>query len=186
VVPYTHPIITTPLKPWERRWINPQYLYDYNTLYGTAAEPNTTKRTAYGSQASINSMVLKSVSLSCQPYDIPDQSQIVAKCDAGLRDGATVEGSQSSQRFSSTYFKDDGNWTTIKVFLQGFDPVANSQYLSINSANKPVWVKLPKGDNVDDDQEILELKLKIQSLKKAKRKAELEKELEELEAEISN
>jgi hypothetical protein len=185
LVPYVPYIPTTPWKPYnpfEPRWINPQYLY---TSHGSA-EPNT-KQTMYGSKASLNSLTLRSISLDCCSYNPPDQSQIEAKCDTGLRDGATVEGSQSSQRFSSTYFQDDGNWTTIKVFLQGFDPVANSPYyLSINSANKPTWAKLPAENSVDDDQEILELKLKVQALKKAKRKAELEKELKELEAEISN
>lgn len=92
----------------------------------------------------------------------------------GLQDGATVEGSESSQRYSSCVFNDDGNWVTLRLFLQGYEaPQIVQKAKSIKYIN-------------DCDQEIEVLQKRIEELKKEKIKKELTKQIEALEKEISS
>lgn len=86
-----------------------------------------------------------------------------------LKDGATVEGSYSTQSFQHVYFNHDNNWYTVKVFLQGYDP---------KQKTKPE-VNLVK--EIKQDDELVALEKELLELKKQK----MRKEIELLKAELA-
>ena len=81
-----------------------------------------------------------------------------------LFDGCTVEGTKTGQRFTSTYFVSDENWTSVKVFLQGYIPDE-----PIVQASKPRSKKLS-----DLERENEELREKLAQLENEKLKKQLE------------
>lgn len=90
-----------------------------------------------------------------------------------LRDGCTVEGGSTGQRFSTTYIDLEDSYTTLKVFLQGFEdeePVQN-----ISEAPKK-YRKTNKDNRLDDlEAENERLRKELAELENQKLKKELEK-----------
>lgn len=88
------------------------------------------------------------------------------------QDGATVEGSHSNQRFNHQYFIDDGNWTTVRVFLQGY---VVDRFVS----SKPTQT---------EDMELECLEKQLEELRKEKQRREkkekLREEIRKLEKEL--
>lgn len=87
-------------------------------------------------------------------------------CSLDLQDGATVEGSKSSQSFTHQYFIDDGEWTTVRVFLQGYDKENRAK-------NRAEF------GQEDLELELLEKKVKKLKEEKLKRALKAEEELEQ-------
>jgi hypothetical protein len=85
---------------------------------------------------------------------------------APLQDGATVEGSHSTQNFHSVYFDNEDNWTTVKLFLQGY----NFEDVKQVTVQKEV-IKV----EVKPDHELQSLENELLELKKLKMKQEIEK-----------
>lgn len=87
-----------------------------------------------------------------------------------LFDGATVEGSHSTQSFRDVVFKNEDNWTTVRLFLQGYNPQQNTEQVCV------------KNTIVDEgDEEMIALEKELAELKKQK----LKKEIEQLKAELA-
>ena len=95
-----------------------------------------------------------------------------------LQDGATVEGSKSFQKFSSVYFDSEDNWTNIKVFLQGYNPL-NILNILKTTQNGPSFVSI--NDLIKEDSEFKKLE---QELAKLKYKEELKKQIAELQSKL--
>ena len=102
-----------------------------------------------------------------------------------LKDGATVEGSSSSQRFSSVYFDAENSVTTVKLFLKGFDPLANAvanilttNVLSVNQG-EPTW------RTIEEVQQELDIARMEKELEKLKYKEKLQKEITDLQAKLA-
>jgi hypothetical protein len=95
-----------------------------------------------------------------------------------LQDGATVEGSHSNQNFSTTYFDYEDNWTSIRIFLQGYEK--KPEFITTDS-NKPAWetINLPKP--FTKDEELMALEKELLELQKQKAR----KEIEKLKAELA-
>lgn len=86
-----------------------------------------------------------------------------------LNDGATVEGSYSNQEFRSTTFDHENNWSTIRLFLQGYEP-----QVKLRSGDSDNKIGL-KTENFLKDPELIELEKELLELKKLKAKKEIEK-----------
>jgi hypothetical protein len=106
--------------------------------------------------------------------DLDSFSENPAKCfetpplfgSSALKDGATVEGDYSSQRFSSVYFSPEDNWTKIRLFLQGYEPQIKIANAEINNL---------KMENFSKDEELFRLEKELLELQKLKTKREIEK-----------
>ena len=90
---------------------------------------------------------------------------------APLQDGATVEGSASNQRFYSSYFNNEDEWTNVRLFLQGFNP----------SEIRQVETKVEVTTQFNGDHELLVLEAELLELRKLK----MRKEIDQLKAELA-
>jgi hypothetical protein len=86
-----------------------------------------------------------------------------------LNDGATVEGSYSSQKFRSTIFDHENNWSTIRLFLQGYEPQVK---LRSGEVDNKIGSKT---ESFLKDQELINLEKELLELQKQKTKKEIEK-----------
>lgn len=93
-----------------------------------------------------------------------------------LQDGATVEGSNSNQKFNTVYFEHDDNWTEIKLFLQGYESsLKNSEQES---------VQIDKENLIDENDEFIELINDINTMKKELEQLKTLKKLKEEQEKI--
>ena len=105
-----------------------------------------------------------------------------------LKDGATVEGSNSNQRFSSVYFNHEEEWTTVKLFLQGFDSedrlvdpaICQKINYKFKENKKPLEDLKLEINKLFKDNELEDLEKQLLELKKLKVKKEIEKLQKEL------
>ena len=107
-----------------------------------------------------------------------------------VKDGATVEGNLSSQRFTTSYIDIEDSYTTLKLFLQGHEPDRVTK--PVYRVQKPTVVEITEFeteiDETDETSELIRkakeeaqrLELQIAEMKRAK----LQKELEKLTAEL--
>lgn len=91
-----------------------------------------------------------------------------------LKDGCTVEGEVTGQKFHSVYFEAEETYTAITIFLQGF-----GEYESEYEEDKPAVAastrKTNKNKRLDDlESENEKLRLQLAELENQKLKAELE------------
>jgi len=100
-----------------------------------------------------------------------------------LQDGATVEGSHSGQTFSTTHFTHEDNWTSIRIFLQGYEKKKNSfksDYPEIWKAIKLGYITQDSLKEYDKNQSENE-KITSKSYQKDEELIALENELLELQ-----
>ena len=108
---------------------------------------------------------------------------IMPSSTQALKDGATVEGGWSNQRYATQFFNNEDEWTSVRLFLQGYDPSCINAIPFMHSAD-PVWRKLKESDlpkPYQKDEELLSLEERLNELRKAKAR----KEIEQLEAELA-
>ena len=109
-----------------------------------------------------------------------------ASAAATQRDGATVEGGRSSQRFSTTHIDMEDTFTTLKLFLQGVDPkVEVVKHVHIGASINPRSANIdPIGNTFAGSDEIkaqrlreenAKLELELETLRNQQLQAELEK-----------
>lgn len=88
-----------------------------------------------------------------------------------LKDGCTVEGGSTGQRFSQQYINTEETYTTLKVFLQGYE----DEHVEVAEAPKK-GRKTNKDSKIDDlEAENERLRKELAELENAKLKEELEK-----------
>jgi len=148
---------------------------DYRDVYANSSSkgmPNTSR--TYTN--SVNSVSLNNI--STQPVmsnvEYADSFTKYGATSKDLQDGATVEGSKSYQQFYSTYFEDDGKWTTLRLFLQGYE----KSTMKVYKPKTTFEIVEPKPIHVD--QELIDLETELAELKKLK----LKKEIDALKAEL--
>lgn len=150
--PYYLPPIYVKQTPWDHnkqpKWIDPATM-----SYG--AVNNTLKRGE-------SRMVTANMNVSNSSFT------------KNLQDGATVEGGYSNQTFNTTYFDYEDNWTSIRIFLQGYEKKPEF------SSNEPAWEtnNLPKP--FIKDEELMTLEKELLELQKQKARKEIEKLKSEL------
>ena len=107
----------------------------------------------------------------------PAQQSLGATHDS-LRDGCTVEGDTTGQRFRTVHVELEENYTTLKIFLQGFDDSTPVQVLS--EKKKPAKKRKTNKDKRLDalEAENEEMRRKLAELENEKLKKQL-KELDE-------
>lgn len=162
-------------KEYKPLWTNYTYPYPRST-YSSWHD----QCTSYGatSENASSPQVTRSKTLSALNFTQNNASSAPTSSAPGsapLEDGCTVEGSDSNQRFASTYVDIEIDFVTVKLYLQGYDgeqyPPVIKETVKINKQKKtPSSNKLKNVLN-----EIEELELKIAEAKKQK----LEKELAE-------
>lgn len=118
----------------------------------------------------------KSVNL-CDSNSLLRSRTTASVSSASLSEGATVEGGRSSQSFTYTNFRvDDTTWTTLRIFMMGFDPCEaclptgkSNQYLTSDGE----WAtllnekeKLTQKLNKKKKDKIKKLQEEIENLKK--------------------
>lgn len=163
-------------KEYKPYWTN--YVYPYPRSLYTPWSDQDDYRGAVSSNAS-SPQVTRGKTIGASNFAQNSASYtpaIEAPSSAPLEDGCTVEGSDSNQRFASTYVDIETDFITVKLYLQGYDgeqyPPVIKETVEVNKQKKtPSSNKLKNVLN-----EIEELELKIAEAKKKK----LEKELEEL------
>lgn len=98
-----------------------------------------------------------------------------------LEAGVVVEGSQSSQTFQSTYFKDDGVFTTLRIKLKGYNAnqITTQERVALQQfqMQKNPFTQNSPFTQSEEDLKLKELNAKLEKLKLIK---ELEKQIAEL------
>ena len=107
---------------------------------------------------------------------------------AALKDGCTVEGGHSTQCFSATTIDLEEDYVSLKVFLQGYDPINDERFVTATAAHTPTITHLPSGvgttaprTSADIERENRDLAARVKEL--ARQKAARE-ENERLKAEL--
>lgn len=94
-----------------------------------------------------------------------------------LMDGCTVEGDSTGQKFSSIYIDVEDTYTSLKIFLQGYESTEEPPVKRPKSVEKSHKSKSANKNRIDDlEAENEELRQKIAELENEK----LKKKLEEL------
>lgn len=176
-----HPRVDPWPKPWNPYPIRPLWC---NTGSGdTSNDQYKTSCHAGGSSASLSRSRSVSKGMAglegLQSNDYDHESQTLGFCSAGpapeLKDGCTVEGFSTGQQFSTTYIETEDTYTSLKIFLQGFEKEVEEA--KPKSRWKPhKTVKDHKLDSLEAENE--ELRKKLAEIENQ----QLKKKLEELEA----
>ena len=150
-----------PVRPYMPHW-------DWNVRYGCNNNLIERKTSGMITSASVDSFSKSTHdSLSLNSMNAVQSSSFAS---SNLQDGATVEGSKSYQSFQTAYFNSENNWTTIRIFLQGFDPQPQTENVKVVEIKDEI-----KFESVDKDQELIDLERELLELQKAKARREIEK-----------
>jgi hypothetical protein len=90
-----------------------------------------------------------------------------------LKDGATVEGNTTGQSFHTVHVDLEDTYTTLKVFLQGYDETKQVASFQDTPASKRKTVKDKRLDDLESENE--ELRRKLAEAENEKLKKELER-----------
>lgn len=82
--------------------------------------------------------------------------------DSELKDGCTVEGSSSSQRFGTSYVNTEESYTEVRAFLQGYDPeVTVVEVEHVHVQPTPIKRKVTTGRDLSSENAELQKQLKL-------------------------
>jgi hypothetical protein len=156
---------------WVCRPMVKSYPYGYDNIrYGCDNIVESKTSTGYISNTSVDGLLKsKDESFSLRTKQLSSMNA-VQSCSSNLQDGATVEGSKSHQSFQTAYFNSENNWTTVRLFLQGFEPQPRTENVKVVEIKDEV-----KFESVDKDQELIDLERELLELQKKKARREIEK-----------
>ena len=171
------------------------YVHPYNYPYGTWISTNPNSVVDYQATYCQNPSLLSSKGISqatydCNPCDVGSvnlnnfSAGAVNLCGMGgmglapdLQDGATVEGSKSDQSFYQVSFQAEDTWTTLRLFLQGYEaPTKDATTYEVsfyNQSGAPVRIEASDKDR----KSLNDLEMEVQKLRLMKEIAQLKKEL---------
>lgn len=78
---------------------------------------------------------------------LESQNVNFAQSATNLQDGCTVEGNSTGQHFTTTYFIPEETYTSLTLFLQGYEPSSAQTILPLEKENEELRKKIAELEN---------------------------------------